>query len=65
MSKNKDLNHQMLHLYLDKSYFDKDIHIDTGSYLYNYAGMNYLNDKDVDLPIKGLLKWLHLDIQVD
>lgn len=55
----------MLHLYLDKSYFDKDIHIDTGSYLYNYAGMNYLNDKDVDLPIKGLLKWLHLDIQVD
>lgn len=61
MSKNKDLNHQMLHLYLDKSYFDKDIHIDTVSYLYNYAGMNYLNDKDVDLPIKGL----HLDIQVD
>ena len=67
MSENKDFNHQMLHLYLDKSYFDKDIYIDTVSlsYLYNYAGMNYLNDKDVDLPIKGLFKWLHLDIQVD
>lgn len=57
----------MLYLYLDKSYFDKDIYIVTVSlsYLYNYTGMNYLNDKDVDLPTKGLFKWLHLYIHGD
>lgn len=67
MSENKDINLQMLHLYLHKSCFDKDIYIDTLSlsYFYNYAGMNYLNDKDVDLPIKGLFKWLHLYIHED
>lgn len=57
----------MLYLYLDKSYFDKDIYIVTVSlsYLYNYTGINYLNDKDVDLPTKGLFKWLHLYIHGD
>lgn len=60
--KNKDINLQMLPIYLEKSYFDKDIYIDTVSlsYLYKYDGVNYLNDKDVNLPIKELFKWLHI-----
>ena len=62
MSKGKDTNFQMLHLYVDRSHFDKDRYTGTVSFSYfcNYAGMDYLTDKDVDLPIKGLFQRLYI-----
>lgn len=64
MSNNKDINLQMLHLYLDKSYLDKDkvtliktdCMLTCFQFIYkDYVGINYHSDSGVDLPTKELV----------
>lgn len=54
----------MLHLYLDKSYLDKDkvtliktdCMLTRFHFIYkDYVGINYLSDSGVDLPTEGLV----------